>query len=67
MSHKVLYTFLAEGDDAAVTLTYLELQCQAQAIGARLQSLNARGERALLLYASERDFLAAWRSGSNGA
>lgn len=54
------YTFLVDGDADAVHLTYEELDCQAQAIGARLQSMGAAGERALLLYPPGLDYIAAF-------
>jgi acyl-CoA synthetase (AMP-forming)/AMP-acid ligase II len=44
------YTFLLDGETEKVSLTYEELDRQARAIGALLQSLGTVGERALLLY-----------------
>ncbi|RKH48461.1 fatty acyl-AMP ligase [Corallococcus sp. AB050B] len=50
-----LYTFLE--DDAEVTLTRGELASSAHRIAAALQSLAARGERAVLLYPPGADYL----------
>ena len=46
----------AEGD----SFTYFELDRQARAIGAFLQSTNVKGERALLLYPQGLEFIAAF-------
>ena len=54
------YTFLVDGETDAVHLTYEELDRQARAIGARLQSLGVAGERALLLYPPGLDYIAAF-------
>lgn len=43
------YTFLQDGETASISLTYQELERQARAIAAYLQSLNATAERVLLL------------------
>ncbi|WP_244239277.1 fatty acyl-AMP ligase [Corallococcus carmarthensis] len=50
-----LYTFLEDG--AEVTLTRSELASSAHRIAAALQSLAARGERAVLLYPPGADYL----------
>ncbi|MGE6757950.1 fatty acyl-AMP ligase [Corallococcus interemptor] len=50
-----LYTFLEDG--AEVTLTRGELASSAHRIAAALQSLAARGERAVLLYPPGADYL----------
>lgn len=57
---KTAYTFLQDGDTEADSLTYLELDEQARAIGALLQSLKAKGERALLLYPQGLEVIAAF-------
>ncbi|MGD1703627.1 AMP-binding protein [Dapis sp. BLCC M229] len=44
------YTFLQDGETESDSLTYKTLEQEAQAIAANLQSLNAKGERVLLLY-----------------
>ncbi|MBW4615275.1 MAG: fatty acyl-AMP ligase [Desmonostoc vinosum HA7617-LM4] len=54
------FTFLKNGDTQAEELTYKELHLRAQAIATSLQSLNACGERALLLYQPGLDFIAAF-------
>ncbi len=54
------FTFLKSGETEAEKLTYGELHIQAQAIAASLQSLNAYGDRALLLYQPGLDFIAAF-------
>jgi amino acid adenylation domain-containing protein len=47
---RVIYTFLADGTAEEITLTYGELDRQARAVAAWLQSQTSRGERVLLLY-----------------
>ncbi|MFN6568069.1 fatty acyl-AMP ligase [Dendronalium sp. ChiSLP03b] len=54
------YTFLKSGETEAEKLTYGELHLRSQAIAASLQSLNAAGERALLLYQPGLEFIAAF-------
>ncbi|MDM9585836.1 AMP-binding protein [Nostoc sp. GT001] len=54
------YTFLQDGEIAAHTLSYQELQRLAQAIAAKLQSFNAIGQQALLLYPPGLEFIAAF-------
>jgi acyl-CoA synthetase (AMP-forming)/AMP-acid ligase II len=54
------YTFLADGDTESGHVTYAELDSRARALGARLQAAGAGGERALLLYPSGLDFVAAF-------
>lgn len=53
------YTFL-DGETEADQITYRELERQAQAIASQLQSLNATGSRALLLYPPGLEFIAAF-------
>lgn len=57
-SDQKLYTFLQNSETES--LTYEALHLQAQAIAARLQSLDAAGERALLLYQPGLDFITAF-------
>ena len=59
-SDRLAYTFLANGKTEAAKLTYGELDDRVRAIAARLQSLNALGERALLLYSPGLEFIAAF-------
>src|SRR2546423_12835263 len=54
------YTFLLDGETEAARLTYAELDRQARAIGALLQSAGAAGARALLLYPPGLDYVAAF-------
>ncbi|MDJ0509934.1 MAG: AMP-binding protein [Crocosphaera sp.] len=54
------YTFLHEGETEAGNLTYATLEQQAKAIASHLQSLNAAGERVLLLYPPGLDFMAGF-------
>ena len=51
--------FLAGTDTVTGTLTYAELDRQARAVAALLQSRGLAGERALLLYPPGLDFVAA--------
>jgi amino acid adenylation domain-containing protein len=59
-SQKTAYTFLEDGETETETLTYRELDRRSRAIAAQLQALDLRGERALLLYPSGLDYLAAF-------
>jgi amino acid adenylation domain-containing protein len=59
-SQKTAFTFLEDGKTETETLTYGELDRRARAIAARLQRSNLRGERALLLYPSGLDYIAAF-------
>jgi acyl-CoA synthetase (AMP-forming)/AMP-acid ligase II len=58
--NQTAYTFLHRGETEINKLTYQELDRQARAIASRLQSLNATGERALLLYQPGLEFIAAF-------
>ncbi|MEM9271369.1 MAG: fatty acyl-AMP ligase, partial [Cyanobacteria bacterium P01_F01_bin.143] len=55
---KTAYIFLRNGEKESARLTYRQLDEQARAIAASLQ--HWQGERALLLYASELDFIVAF-------
>ncbi|MCA1565806.1 MAG: AMP-binding protein, partial [Acidobacteria bacterium] len=55
-----LYTVLIDGEEEGTTLSYFEVDQQARAIGALLQSLEARGERALLVYPPGLEFVVAF-------
>jgi natural product biosynthesis luciferase-like monooxygenase protein len=52
--------FLVDGEEQEAQLTYRELDCKARAIGALFQSLNAVGERVLLLFPPGLDYIAAF-------
>jgi acyl-CoA synthetase (AMP-forming)/AMP-acid ligase II len=54
------YTYLVDGEAEGDHLTYAALDCQARSIGALLQSYQASGERALLLYPAGLEFIAAF-------
>lgn len=58
--NRTAYVFLHRGETEVGRLTYQELDRQARAIAARLQSLGATGERALLLYQPGLEFVAAF-------
>jgi acyl-CoA synthetase (AMP-forming)/AMP-acid ligase II/acyl carrier protein len=57
---KIAYTYLVNGEDEEVSLTYGELDQQARAIGKRLERQGLRGQRALLLYMPGLDFIAGF-------
>lgn len=57
---KPAYTFLKDGETEEISLTYAQLDRYVRTIAARLQSLLAPGERALLLYPSGLDYIAAF-------
>ncbi len=54
------YTFLADGATPGPPLTFGDLDRRARALGATLQALAARGERALLLHPPGVDFVVAF-------
>ena len=58
--NQLAYTFLVDGETEEASLTYQELDQKAYAIASLLQSLNATGERALLLYPQGLEFIAAF-------
>jgi amino acid adenylation domain-containing protein len=57
---RTAYIFLADGETEDRSLTYGELDARARAIAARLQRLGASGERVLLLYPPELEYIAAF-------
>lgn len=57
---QLAYTFLRHGEDEEDRLTYGELDRKARAIAAHLQQMNQPGGRALLLYPSGLDYVAAF-------
>ncbi|HEX6900157.1 MAG TPA: AMP-binding protein, partial [Thermoanaerobaculia bacterium] len=57
---QVAFTFLADGEVEAERLTYAELDRRAAAIAAALRESVSPGERALLLYPSGLEFIAAF-------
>ena len=52
------YTFLKDGETEEINLTYAELEQRVRGIAAKLQ--NRAGERALLLYPTGLDYIAAF-------
>lgn len=54
------YTFLIDGEEGEVSLTNLELDRRARAIGQLLTELDAYGERVLLLYPPGLEFVPAF-------
>lgn len=60
LKNQVAYSFLVDGESQEATITYSQLDRQARAIAAELQSLDLAGERAVLLYQPGLDFIAAF-------
>ncbi len=54
------YTYLVDGEDEEINITYQQLDEQARAIAVWLMSLGLSGERALLLYPAGLEFIAAF-------
>ncbi|HEX7449431.1 MAG TPA: aminotransferase class I/II-fold pyridoxal phosphate-dependent enzyme [Pirellulales bacterium] len=54
------FTFLVDGESQEVTINHAELDRQARAIAAWLQSLGLAGQRALLLYPAGLEFIAGF-------
>jgi 7-keto-8-aminopelargonate synthetase-like enzyme/acyl-CoA synthetase (AMP-forming)/AMP-acid ligase II/acyl carrier protein len=59
-SDDIAFTYLIDGENDQVHMTYKELDRQARAIGAWLESQDLVGERALLLYPAGLEFIAAF-------
>ncbi|HXQ73964.1 MAG TPA: amino acid adenylation domain-containing protein [Pyrinomonadaceae bacterium] len=57
---RVAYTFLTDGENEEVKLTYSELDQKARSIAARLETQHARGQRALLLYPPGLEYITAF-------
>src|SRR5215216_4966552 len=58
--NKLAYRFIQDGDTEIISITYEELDRQARAIGAWLETSGASGERALLLYPPGLDYIASF-------
>ena len=56
----IAYTFLVDGEKQQIHITYRELDRQARAIGAWLQSHGLADERAMLFYPPGLEFMAAF-------
>ncbi|MCU0644495.1 MAG: AMP-binding protein, partial [bacterium] len=54
------YTYLQDGEENELLMTYADLDRRARAIGAWLQSLGAAGERALLIYPPGIEYVVAF-------
>ncbi|MDA7952114.1 MAG: aminotransferase class I/II-fold pyridoxal phosphate-dependent enzyme [Pirellulaceae bacterium] len=55
-----VFSYLEDGEDQEISLTYAELATEAKIVAAKLQELGMAGERALLLYAPGLDFVKAF-------
>lgn len=58
--HRRAYTFLVDGECEEISRTYSELDLQARAVAAQLQSLAETGQRALLLFPPGLEFISAF-------
>jgi len=58
--HDRAFTFLLDGENEELNITYAELDRKARAVGAWLASEGMAGKRVLLLYPSGLDFIAAF-------
>jgi acyl-CoA synthetase (AMP-forming)/AMP-acid ligase II/acyl carrier protein len=59
-ANQIAFIFLMDGETESSSLTYQELDRQARAIATQLQSVTIPGARALLLYPSGLEFIAAF-------
>ena len=57
---RTAYVFLRDGEVESEVMTYRELDRRARAIAAKLQSIGAEGQRALLLYSPNLHFVTAF-------
>lgn len=55
----IAYTFLPEGEDEEINITFRELELRAKAVAARLQKLSHKGDRAALVYESGLEYIVA--------
>ncbi|MFM8893333.1 MAG: AMP-binding protein [Planctomycetia bacterium] len=58
--HDRAFTFLVDGENEELNISYAELDRKARAVGAWLSSEGMAGKRVLLLYPSGLDFIAAF-------
>ncbi|MBG1260706.1 alpha-hydroxyketone-type quorum-sensing autoinducer synthase [Nostoc commune] len=58
--NQLAFIFLIDGEIEGSSLTYQELDRQARAIAAKLQSIGIKGERSLLLYPPGLEFITAF-------
>lgn len=54
------YSWLVDGDEEEIQVTYGHVDAQARSIAAMLQDLGAQGQRALLLYPPGLEYIAAY-------
>jgi acyl transferase domain-containing protein/acyl-CoA synthetase (AMP-forming)/AMP-acid ligase II/alpha/beta superfamily hydrolase len=59
-SSKIAFSFLQDGETETHRLSYADLDRRARAIAAHLQTKGLAGERALLLYAPDLEFITAF-------
>jgi acyl transferase domain-containing protein/acyl-CoA synthetase (AMP-forming)/AMP-acid ligase II/acyl carrier protein len=59
-SEQRVYSFLSDGETEKDHLTFAELDQQARIVGATLQGMTERGDRALLIYPSGIEFIVAF-------
>ncbi|MCC7442833.1 MAG: aminotransferase class I/II-fold pyridoxal phosphate-dependent enzyme [Bdellovibrionales bacterium] len=52
-----IFTYLKDGDQDEIHITYAELDTRARSLGAALQRLNAQGERVMLFYPPGLDYI----------
>lgn len=57
---QVAYSYLVDGEDEKLEMTYAQLDQAARALAARMQAMNLQGERALLLFPPGLDFIVAF-------
>ena len=60
LADKLVYRFLQDGEKDGPQITYRRLDERARAIGSRLQSLGAAGDRAVLLFPPGLEFITAF-------
>lgn len=59
-SNKIAFTFLVDGEDEEVSITYSEMNMRAESIAAELKKTCFVGDRALLMFPSGLDFISAF-------
>ncbi len=57
---KVVYTFLPDGEDLGIQVTYRELYERSKAVAERLTAVAQKGDRALMLFPSGLEFIFAF-------
>ncbi len=56
-SGKIIYSFYPKGEDECISITYSELDQKIKTVASKLQQLNLKGERVLLLYPSGLEYI----------